>query len=428
LLDKENAYSGFLRDVLGKALHLEIMEHVVETDEDAVLIFETVNDRGVTLSPLDKTKSFLMHYLYLCSNVPEVENNLKLVNGLFASIFTDIENVENRIRGQVRTQKDFEREIQRVHYIAFKAGASYFAETFASLKALFLSMYRKDDQDPRACSNYVMDYATSLATAFSSIKKMLVYSGKDEILFWLDRVFALNYSIYLPLVLSGWMTLEKNPSDLLSLLKAIECLEFRYSSFRARRSNTLVERMNARAHDLYHGNQDLSSVLSSLAYLTKHYASDGAFRADLESENFYYGSKSAMKLLFYEYEIHLRKLQNRPMDISLNRWMFQEYQIDHIWAQAALTAGIDYQEYLECGNKMGNLVVLPAQTNAAMYNMNFSHKRVSYRESCFESLKTIAEVPSWRHREINKRTSEISDFALNRWAMPRYKIIERIRQ
>ena len=135
-----------------------------------------------------------------------------------------------------------------------------------------------------------------------------------------------------------------------------------------------------------------------------------------------------MKLLLYEYEMHLRVLQNLSMDISLDRWMSLEYQIDHIWAQAALSAGNDFQEYLECGNKLGNLAVVPAQTNAAMYNMNFSHKRVWYKESPFESLKLIAEGTSWRRSEINRRTSEICNFAMKRWAMPRYNVVERIRQ
>jgi len=61
----------------------------------------------------------------------------------------------------------------------------------------------------------------------------------------------------------------------------------------------------------------LEGILSSLTYLIKHYASDGAFRADLEGENFF-GSKAAMKLLFYEYECYLRALRGEAMDIPLS--------------------------------------------------------------------------------------------------------------
>ena len=258
------------------------------------------------------------------------------------------------------------------------------------------------------------------------MKKMFLYSGEDQTRYWLDRIFALNYGTYLPLLLSGWMTLEKKPEELVTLLRAIECLEFRYASFRSRRSYTLLERIDARAFDLYHKNQDLEGILSSLTYLTKHYASDGAFRADLEGENFYFGSKAAMKLLFYEYECHLRALRGEAMDIPLSVWMSSDYQIDHIWAQAALNAGPDYQEYLECGNKVGNLAVVPSRTNIAMSNMNFSHKKNAYSDSGLDTLRGIAQAPQWRRHEIQRRTKELADFALQRWSLPQRVLLERV--
>src|SRR4029077_11072479 len=63
-----DTYEAFLRDLMKKVQSLEVARHVVETDEEAVMIFETVNDRGIILSPLDKTKSFLMRYLFLCGD------------------------------------------------------------------------------------------------------------------------------------------------------------------------------------------------------------------------------------------------------------------------------------------------------------------------------------------------------------------------
>jgi hypothetical protein len=169
----------------------------------------------------------------------------------------------------------------------------------------------------------------------------------------------------------------------------------------------------------------LEGVLSSLNYLVKHYISDGGFRADLEGENFYFGSKAAMKLLFYEYECHLRAMHGEAMDIPLSAWMSPDYQIDHIWAQAALNAGPEYQEYLECGNKAGNLAVVPARINIAMSNMNFSHKKNTYRDTGLQSLKGIAEALHWRRHEIQRRTTELADFALRRWSLPQKVPLER---
>lgn len=408
----ENSYPVFLEELMKKALRLEIMKHIVESDEEAVLIFETVNDRGMSLSTLDKTKSFLMHYIYLAAGGP---SKLKNVNDVFASIFAELDKVDRRRRGQIKSPKEFEYDIQRVHYIIFKAGSTYFSDAFSSLKSDLNSMYRdKTKRESGACESYAFEYVTSLGKAFSAICEMLLYDENDALKDSLDRVYGLSYAVILPLLISGWIKLARN--DLNSLLKNLECLEFRYSSFRSRRSYTLSERLYTKAYDLYNDREDLYSVLSSLQYLIKRYASDGAFRADLESENFYFGSKAAMKLLFYEYE---NSLGSNHTNIPLSAWMSSDYQIDHVWAQAALSEGHDYQEYLRCGNKLGNLVVLPRQLNIALANANFSHKRSKFKESELCTLRELAESPLWREKQINERTATITGFALRRWVIPK---------
>ncbi|MDA4130328.1 MAG: DUF262 domain-containing protein, partial [Thaumarchaeota archaeon] len=57
-LSDAERYETFLRELMRKVQSLEVARHSVATDEEAVMIFETVNDRGIILSPLDKTKSF----------------------------------------------------------------------------------------------------------------------------------------------------------------------------------------------------------------------------------------------------------------------------------------------------------------------------------------------------------------------------------
>jgi hypothetical protein len=415
----ETSYAKFLEEVMKKALRLEIMKHIVDSDEEAVLIFETVNDRGMTLSTLDKTKSFLMHYLYLSGGVAEGRENLQKVNDIFASIFAYLEKIDRRIRGQVRSPKEFESDVQRVHYIIFKAGSTYFSDAFSSLKDQLISMYRDNAmRESGACTAYASEYASSLGTAFSAVCSMFLYDEeRDPLKDSLDRVFGLSYATILPILISGWIRLDK--ANLIALLKNLECLEFRYNSFRARRSYTLSERLNTRAYDLYNGREDLKSILSSLQYLIKRYASDGAFRADLESENFYYGSKAAMKLLFYEYEGSLRSQAGKQMDLPLSLWLSDNYQVDHIWAQAALSEGLDYQEYLRCGNKLGNLAVVPRQLNISLANSNFSHKKSPYKESALLMLAEVADASHWREKQINERTAKITTFALKRWEIPK---------
>jgi uncharacterized protein with ParB-like and HNH nuclease domain len=415
-------YREFLLEFMKKALRMEIMKHVVETDEEAVLIFETVNDRGIELGSLDRTKSFLMHFLYL--NGAACGENLRRVNDIFASIFSNLECLEARKRAVARSVRELEKDLQRVHYIIFKSGSTYFFDAFSSLKQDLISRYRDPEREKNKdeCVSYALDYAQSLGTAYSVMKEVLTYDRQDEICSLLDRIFVQSYGTALPLLVCSWMKFGSNSEEVKILLRAIECFLFRYSSFRSRRSYTTVDRINSKSFDLYHGKVTFDSVLSSLRYLTKHYASDSAFRADLESENFYFGTKSTIKLLFYEYEQFLRggsKLSSSVIEnIPLTEWMSDKYQIDHIWAQTALASGRDYQEYDRCGNKLGNLTILPSVKNTGLLNANFSLKRNEYKKLDIEILKEIAVHEQWREREINERTTKVADFAMKRWAIP----------
>lgn len=61
----------FLQDLsalLSTLQSLRFIAYTVNDPEEATLIFESVNDRGIGLSNLDKTKSFLMHKVYLAKS------------------------------------------------------------------------------------------------------------------------------------------------------------------------------------------------------------------------------------------------------------------------------------------------------------------------------------------------------------------------
>ena len=58
-------YQNFLVQFKQKIDDLQLIQYQVNSDADAIRIFETVNDRGRPLSDLEKTKSFLMHTSYI---------------------------------------------------------------------------------------------------------------------------------------------------------------------------------------------------------------------------------------------------------------------------------------------------------------------------------------------------------------------------
>ena len=87
---------------------MKVLTYSVEDKAEATLIFETTNDRGKSLTSLEKTKSFLMHKTYIVSDNPETE--LDTLQNRFSEIYRSYEEIESRVD---------EDAILQYHFIAF---------------------------------------------------------------------------------------------------------------------------------------------------------------------------------------------------------------------------------------------------------------------------------------------------------------------
>jgi len=88
---------------------MKVLTYSVEDKAEATLIFETTNDRGKSLTSLEKTKSFLMHKTYIVSDNPETD--LDTLQNRFSEIYRNYEEIESRVD---------EDSILQYHFIAFE--------------------------------------------------------------------------------------------------------------------------------------------------------------------------------------------------------------------------------------------------------------------------------------------------------------------
>ena len=113
-LDDDEKYLDFLIGFIGKINDLQVMQYIVNSDADAIRMFETVNDRGRPLTNLEKTKSFLMHSVYLSSDSDDstLNNGISELNSRFANIYDYYEDVSKTTLSGVPDEAD----IQRYHF------------------------------------------------------------------------------------------------------------------------------------------------------------------------------------------------------------------------------------------------------------------------------------------------------------------------
>ena len=100
---------------------MKVLTYLVVDDSEAALIFETINNRGKSLTSLEKVKSFLMHKTYLVSNSSGIaEDGLKRLQNRFSTIYRVYEEIEDSGKTRGEFGKTDEDSILQYHSIAFE--------------------------------------------------------------------------------------------------------------------------------------------------------------------------------------------------------------------------------------------------------------------------------------------------------------------
>lgn len=178
-------FRGFLLEFKQKIDNMEIIRYEIENDADAVLIFETVNDRGKPLTNLEKTKSFLMHAIYL-SALEEPGGYLNQVNNSFSNIFRWFEEIIDTERGRNLREDD----IQRYHFVIYEPISEKLSYQYLIfLKRRIRDLYRRDTQE---CLNYALEYTKDLEKAFFTLKEIITFKKENRAGELLTKIFTLE--------------------------------------------------------------------------------------------------------------------------------------------------------------------------------------------------------------------------------------------
>lgn len=406
-------FRNFLLDLKEKIGGLDVIRYAVEKDEDAVLIFETVNDRGKQLSKLEKTKSFLMHTVYLCTT-KDSTTNLERVNEHFMNIYRYLEQICNTERGE---DLDVE-SIQRYHFIIYETDEKeVIQDYFEYLKKKVRSLY---NQDKAKCLKYVLDYSEDLEKSFFALKEIVEYSNKDEMDRWLMKFFVLGrVANFLPLLLAIWIKTKRDKEKLTDILKVIESISFRTYAVGGKRADKGASSLYQLANAFYKGGLSTKAA-TELAIDWMAPVSDAVFEKNLRAEDFEDETAHRdIKYLFFEYETFLRAVKKEPLEIDVDKWISNKFEIEHIWADKAKVPSSLKKVHEKCKGKLGNLTVASKSWNASWGNKDFVKKRPQYAKSVLRVQRQLSKNKKWGKKQIKEREDEIVTFASHRWAIPK---------
>jgi uncharacterized protein with ParB-like and HNH nuclease domain len=407
-------FKEFLTQFKKKVDSLDIIRYPVESNSDAVLIFETVNDRGKPLSRLEKTKSFMMHMVYL-SEPEQPDVLLRTIDERFANIYRYLEKIKYATRG------DFldEEAIQRYHFIIYEPTARGDKEASYNyldyLKNVARNCYRTRKDE---CLQYIMKYTEDLEKAFFAATEIISAGKTEESGIILNRLFTLErVANFFPMMTATWMRFKNDEEKLKEILRLVESFTFRVYVIGRRRADTgeaLADRLSFKIHNNL---VEFESICEELRGMISTYENDLNFQNDLKFTEFYDRlSRRDLKYLLFEYEKWLREQVREPIDFELEAILTDQFDIEHIWANNPdiIPSGLE-QIHTDYKDKLGNLTIASAAWNRSWGNRAFSQKKAHYSGSSFRIQRELSSFNTWGQNEILDREDQLVAFALQRW-------------
>lgn len=455
----DKRYIEVLRAILSEIVSLRFVVYTVEDPEEATLIFESINDRGVGLSNLDKTKSFLMHKVYLVQSMSDPSDvTIDGVQDRFGQIYRWMQDIAEADR----VSDISEDQVQRYHYISTinrEVNSAYLrAETdrrnktlrsgsrkkvyLGALKWHFTNLQEHSKLDaydsyPRSCLEEINEYTKSLTRYYSHLETIGGTGSEgeydSEIDWELRKIFALDrVGNFYPLLLAVWDEYQRerlSRDSLHEILQLIEVASFRIYTT-VSRSDTGRNSFYRLANGIATGERDTESIIQDLKQKIRSKEND--FETLLRNRDAYNRIRyKDLRYLLYSYELYIRDKEGGGGETSIVKAAENagnDYTLDHIWPNdtSQLNLSEDVEEmHDEIKHSLGNLTITTGPRNSGWKNSPYHKKRKrpaddesGYHNSDFAITRRIAQRnDEWGQEHIEARLQDIIDFAKKRWSL-----------
>ena len=420
-----------IKEFIDKIGKMKVLTYLVEDDSEAALIFETTNNRGKSLTSLEKVKSFLMHKTYLALNSPKIaEARLKTLQNRFSKIYRIYEEIEDSGKTNGEFGKTDEDSILQYHSIAFESWKNKEYQDSVRMIHQWINGLIKTNRAADA-AKFINEYSRELKESFNIINKLL--RCRDS---YLLNIFALNRpAAFYPLLIKVYKRDKSNgKQNFEKVAQLVEIICFRFGIIGAR-SDKGVSQLYRLAKDF---RRDFDQLIRDLRNFINTNCGDIVFRRALQSPSFHSDvNPNDQRYLFWKYENYLRDIGGYPemsYDEFTNDNSRSKFSMEHIIPQNpkeskvvvddSILSTTDFkspefkENYL---HSIGNLTIDPVSANAGKSNQDFEGKDQKYfrRAPLMAQNELIDflndETEQWDTVSISNRKRTIRLFALERW-------------
>lgn len=430
-MTKEEIEKVFLK--LTKRFKFNLYE--VEDEIDVFVTFETMNNRGKSLSSLEILKNRLIYLSTLFHDDDSRHALRKDINESWKTIYEFLgKNPDNKLSDNL---------FLRNHWTMFfkysrKKGDDYIKflldEEFTTRNVL------SDSNDENHVSiDSISEYVKSLQIAarywFYMHNPYVDVPGmekNEQNRILLHRLERLSFRSFKPLILAAYCS-GASFSEINKLLAAAERYNFTLFTLSQRRANTGDTEFFTAARDLLKGRVSIDAIVENIEDWVKRYYSAEKFKTYMLDDRFWerhgYYSWDGLRYFLYEYEEHLKK-RGKHAQTKLNWVTFNERKKDHVSVEHIYPQtesedwvvdfeGFSKNEKHYIAHSLGNLLPLSRHKNSKLQNYAFSIKKddgdgCGYYNGCC-SENEVNKEPKWGPDEIKARGLTMLKFMEERW-------------
>ena len=476
---KEEGISGLQGMYRTLTKRLLFNEYIIKDEFDVFVAFETMNNRGKTLSDLELLKNRL---IYLTTLYTDVELDLaersdlrNLINDAWKEVYFQLGRNKSKplndddflrahwmlyFKYSRQTGRDYIKFLleeqftpQRVHCKIVQPVELEEAEEQTSDADLEADDENGLDEVESSASmvaelrpNEIRDYVKSLKT--SSVHWFHTFcpemsddlTQKDKE--WIQRLNRLGMAYFRPLLMAILKTCD-DPGQRVGIFKEIERFVFVVFRLTQSRSNYGSSEFSNAVRAINRGDMDLAELKERLRnWMSFTFTDEGLFATDhfylllqkkFENGQGYYGWPG-LRYFLYEYELELlSSSRQKKVDwADLLKTPRDKISIEHIYPQSETAAwkpafkGIRKREREAYRINLGNLLLLSSAINSSLQNDAFAEKKKPKYSRDGSKLRNgyadgshseieVSDYEDWGPAEIRERGIRLIRFMEMRW-------------
>lgn len=383
----------FIRD------RMEVLVFNVENQAQAVKMFSIINDRGLPLRILDKTKSILM--LYSTLHLQEKLNDS--INGSFEKIFDAYDDLlvfkeKLGILGRLEENTIFTQHYYSARKLFSKTWNNRDgAETvFDNLKYSCEELKDRPDELEKFISDYLEDFekfSVGYSDLIRCIETKVIYHKPFRFLEFTATLYPLIVRLYM----------QNKLDDLLNILEAIEI-----RVYKLRGTNPIADVYWLSSY-VTEKEPSVDEIRTLLINFSEKFVNNHVLGTYLDGA--LYGN-GAVKYILSEFS---------KDDFTIDS--YKSFQIEHIFSKDPNFDATSYgfaEDYDYEKNRIGNLSLLEQSLNVGLGNLPPINKVSGYLTSTVSDTRHLAgEIQKGNYSKLNvdARRKSIIDFCIDRFKL-----------